>query len=552
MIGSHGICNAKQLLHFISVNKSYFYSIIYDLRPSSFYKSFEIPKKLGGVRRINSPQGELKSIQKIISTALYAQKQFQSYHISHGFEKNKNIISNAAIHRNKKYVLNIDLNNFFDSFHFGRVRGFFHKNKYFSFPIKFATILAQLTCFKGVLPQGAPTSPIITNLICRIFDFRILHIAKKYKVDYTRYVDDLTFSTNDTCFLSKTEIFLRELQNEVENAGFQINQKKIRLQHKNSRQIVTGLVVNKKISVPQDYYRKTRAMAHSLYSKGEFFIDGKKGTLSQLEGRFSYIDSVVSYNNKIDAQQHNLCNLSGREEEFRKFLFYKIFYKTSMPIIVTEDESDIKYIKAALKKFYVDYPRLITKINEDSFKFNIYFFRSTKYMYYFFGVPKNGITRLSNIYYFFVGKKNSNIPSYYKYFLKFNATPPFPIVLLFDNKMIAKKKTLGSFISRIKLPQDDIAFMRKNLYLPILKKANIYLATTNLVNKKNFCSIEELFSTEVLAHAMKKNALGGLEFDSMNAKSKFSQYVFDHYQEINFDNFRPFLNVLDGIIQNNH
>ena len=87
MIGSHGICNAKQLLHFISVNKSYFYSIIYDLRPSSFYKSFEIPKKLGGVRRINSPQGELKSIQKIISTALYAQKQFQSYHISHGFEK---------------------------------------------------------------------------------------------------------------------------------------------------------------------------------------------------------------------------------------------------------------------------------------------------------------------------------------------------------------------------------------------------------------------------------------------------------------------------------
>lgn len=118
--------------------------------------------------------------------------------------------------------------------------------------------------------------------------------------------------------------------------------------------------------------------------------------------------------------------------------------------------------------------------------------------------------------------------------------------------MIAKKKTLGSFISRIKLPQDDIAFMRKNLYLPILKKANIYLATTNLVNKKNFCSIEELFSTEVLAHAMKKNALGGLEFDSMNAKSKFSQYVFDYYQEINFDNFRPFLNVLDGIIQNNH
>lgn len=80
----------------------------------------------------------------------------------------------------------MDLENFFDSFHFGRVRGYFQKNNYYKLPFEVATIIAQLTCFHGKLPQGAPTSPIITNLICNIFDLRIIKLAKKYKLDYTR------------------------------------------------------------------------------------------------------------------------------------------------------------------------------------------------------------------------------------------------------------------------------------------------------------------------------------------------------------------------------
>ena len=101
---------------------------------------------------------------------------------------------------------------------------------------------------------------------------RLLKIAKSYKLDYTRYADDLTFSTNDELFLQRKDEFFQKLKNEIELSGFKINDKKTRLQYKDSRQLVTGLVVNEKINVPREYYKDTRAMAHSLYTKGEFTI----------------------------------------------------------------------------------------------------------------------------------------------------------------------------------------------------------------------------------------------------------------------------------------
>ena len=122
----------------------------------------------------------------------------------------------------------------------------------------------------GKLPQGAPSSPIISNLICEILDHRLLKIAKKYKLDYTRYADDLTFSTNDKKFLGLQTEFYEEISKEIIRAGFKINEKKKRLQLRDSRQVVTGLVVNKKINVNRIYYKETRAMAHQLYITGKF------------------------------------------------------------------------------------------------------------------------------------------------------------------------------------------------------------------------------------------------------------------------------------------
>jgi len=148
--------------------------ILYVKKPENYYKTFEIPKKDGALRQINATQGDLKEIQKKLADILwdhhkeYVKTNNIQVKVSHAFEKKKGIITNALIHRNKRYVLNIDLENFFDSFHFGRVRGFFAKNKEFNFPIETATVIAQLTCYKGCLPQGAPSSPIITNLICNM------------------------------------------------------------------------------------------------------------------------------------------------------------------------------------------------------------------------------------------------------------------------------------------------------------------------------------------------------------------------------------------------
>lgn len=125
------------------------------------------------------------------------------------------------------------------------------------------------------------------------------------------------------------------------------------MQFKDSKQVVTGLVVNKKINIERNYYKKTRAMAHSLYKNGEIFIDGYRGTLSQLEGRFAFINSIDTYNNLFDKVKHDFANLSAREREYKKFMFYKYFCNNIMPLIITEGKTDKIYLKAALKNFLI-------------------------------------------------------------------------------------------------------------------------------------------------------------------------------------------------------
>lgn len=308
--------------------------ILYGKKPDSYYTTFEIPKRNGDPRTICAPSGDLKTLQVKLTNLLWSyQKSIWEEkgikpNISHAFEKEKSIITNAKIHRNKRFVLNLDLENFFDSFHFGRVQGYFEKNCNFKLPHEVAVILAQLTCYQGRLPQGAPSSPIITNLICQAMDIYLLRVAKKYKLDYTRYADDLTFSTNDRHFVEKQEKFLAEAIAAIKRAGFSINEKKTRLQFRDSRQEVTGLIVNKKLNVNHAYVRKTRAMAHQLYSTGEYLIDGVPGTIRQLEGRFSFIDHLDHYNNILDPQEikHDAFHLNGRERQYQAFIFYKYLF----------------------------------------------------------------------------------------------------------------------------------------------------------------------------------------------------------------------------------
>lgn len=516
-----------------------------------------IPKQSGGQRVISAPSNDLKSIQRKLSKALrkYQEELWKnnsiSPNIAHAFVKKKSFLTNAKIHVNKRYVLNIDLNNFFDQFHFGRVRGFFHKNKNFQLPLDVATVIAQLTCYNGSLPQGAPSSPIITNLICNILDMRILKLSKKYRLDYTRYADDMTFSTNDKKFLENYNLFYNELSKEINNARFSINENKTRLQLKDSRQEVTGIIVNKKINIDRRYYRYTKAMAHSLYTKQKIIIDNEVGTINQLEGRFSFIYQVDKYNHKLFGNKYNFYKLNGRGEEYRKFLFYKYFYNNNKPLIVTEGKTDVLYLKAALKKLYVNYPQLVRKTNKGEFVFEISFLNKSKKLEYLLGISSDGADSMKNIYNFFseIKSQKNNLKDYYDYFRKMcGFVPKYPVILLFDNEL-ESPKPLKVFTSYIKLQADQINDFKNNLRMKLIDNRNLYLITNPLVKEKKECEIEDLFDDSILNVEINgKTFLRKGDCDKKHfGKDTFSKYILRNYSDIDFSNFIPILNNISKI-----
>lgn len=558
--------------------------LLYRKGTENSYHTFIIKKKNGGERTINAPDDKLKLVQKRLASLLWeTQKNFWinnniNPNISHAFEKEKSIITNAQIHRNKRFILNIDLEDFFYSFHFGRIKGFFEKDMNFKVPQEVALIIAQIACYKGTLPQGAPSSPIITNLICKILDFRLLKLARRYKLDYTRYADDLTFSTNNQIFLNQKETFMRKVEGEIERAGFKINTKKTRFQYDTSRQEVTGLIVNKKVNVSREYYKNTRAMANNLYKNGEFMINGITGTISQLEGRFSFINQIDRYNNNLEYKKslnrnnieyqkfllstefvgHDhykmLQNLNSREREYQKFIYYKYFYNNDRPIIITEGKTDINYFKAALKNLYKDYPTLIEK-KGDQYFYKISFLKRSKRLKYFFNLPLDGADAMKNLYNLFCDYDNTRYPNFLKYFNTLSSSfPTNPTVFIFDNELSNDKKPLKNFMTHVykgnenqKIRNDKIEALQKNLHIKI--SDNLYLLTNQLIGDSKENEIEDLFDSDTLNHKIdgkvfSKKSTG----ENYYGKEILSKYVLDNFDNINFENFRPILNNLNSVI----
>lgn len=465
--------------------------------------------------------------------------------ISHAFEKQKSIITNAKVHRNKRYILNLDLQDFFDSFHFGRVRGYFQKNRFFQLPEEVATTIAQLTCYKGHLPQGAPSSPIITNLICKILDIHLLKIAKKYKLDYTRYADDLTFSTNNKNFKNIWLRFMSEISNEIKKAGFTINERKVRLQFKDSRQVVTGLIVNKKLNVDRRYYKLVRAMADRLYKDGEYRIDGEKGTLNQLEGRFAFINQLDFYNNLLDDENHTFGNLNAREKQYQKFLFYKYFYGNKNPLIVTEGKTDKLYIKSALRKLYTEYPTLITKKSDGTFEYKISFLKRSARLKYFLGIYPDGASVLKKIYFYFINKNKSYPNLFDQIKSNGNQPPKNPVFFIFDNELNNPKKPLADFANCSNMSPSNKVKLQNELKFKL--KDNLYLLTNPLINEAEESEIEDLFDIETLSLKINGKTFNrdkNIDINKYYGKEIFAKYISDHYIEINFDKFKPLLDNL--------
>ena len=251
--------------------------LIYHLHhvdPSFRYHTFEISKRSGGKRTISAPANALKIIQQKLNqvfVAIYRRKP-----PVHGFVEGKNIVTNASLHSKKRLILRVDLENFFPTINFGRVRGMFMAYPY-NRNAKVATFLAKICCHENVLPQGAPTSPMVSNMICSKMDNELLRLAKTYRVTYTRYADDLVFSTTEHVFRSAICSFDKStkkfglglgFQSIISANGFKINIAKVHLRHTSQRQLVTGLVVNRFPNVRRSFLNQIRAMLHALKKFG--------------------------------------------------------------------------------------------------------------------------------------------------------------------------------------------------------------------------------------------------------------------------------------------
>ncbi len=380
----------NDLAFLLGYKPKYLAFILYKIPDDDKYRAFTIPKKNGGVRYIQAPTDRLKKLQKKLAELLYdcadeikpefeKLKHFRGKNrrrdrakksISHGFHKGLSISSNAAAHIKKKYVFNLDIKNFFPSFNFGRVRGFFMKNDKFKLDPKIATIVAQIACHNNELPQGSPCSPIISNLIAQILDVHLLRLAIKHGCTYTRYADDLTFSTNRKSFPkkiaykkfwpSKEWCTGKEIAKCMKSSGYEINVRKTHMQYSDSRQIVTGLVVNRVVNTKSEYYRYARAMCHSLFKNGTFTLPPDKsntlvsngqnffqfiwnvlnliklasgktlrpkkttqdknvpppitGTLDQLEGMLTYIYHIKSYRNRFAQSGYRISRHDGNKK----------------------------------------------------------------------------------------------------------------------------------------------------------------------------------------------------------------------------------------------
>jgi len=258
--------------HFLGTTERRMSHFLYTQAPR--YRLFEIPKASGGVRQIHAPDEPIRAWQRELLKAMSA--IFVPLKAVHGFTYDRSVVSNAKFHVGRRLVLNFDLQDYFPSIHFGRVRGIF-MSKPFNFSPGISAILAHICCASGVLPQGGPMSPILANLVCRGLDHQLVALAKATGCRYSRYADDITLSTNGEVFPNAIvkNAFANPIElgdtlvQLIESHKFSLNPKKTRLRHLRQRQDVTGLTVNAKVNVQRDYVHAIRALLHHWKAHGE-------------------------------------------------------------------------------------------------------------------------------------------------------------------------------------------------------------------------------------------------------------------------------------------
>jgi retron-type reverse transcriptase len=270
------------------------------------YVTFEVPKRSGGVRLLASPHKRMRAAQQFIQDQILAKLPLTEQ--AHGFVPNRSTVSNARLHTQQSLVINLDLKDFFPSITFPRVRGLFESVGYSQ---AVATILALIvteaprmkTEVDGktlwvaagdrALPQGACTSPTISNLVARKLDRRLGGLCNKLGVTYSRYADDLTFSLPSKDKVSVGYLFAR-VRHLVAAEGFAINEAKGRVQRAGGRQEVTGIVVNDGLALRREELKRLRAVLHDAKKHGLEAANRKNhpNFREHLLGKIAYVTMV--------------------------------------------------------------------------------------------------------------------------------------------------------------------------------------------------------------------------------------------------------------------
>jgi len=523
--------------------------LIHQIPAGSKYSSFTIPKKSGGARLISAPAPKLKTLQQHLTSFLtQCRKEIDDTNkrqpLSHAFRKGQSIITNANPHIKHRYVLNLDLQDFFPSINFGRVRGFFISSDDFKLHKDVATVIAQIACHANALPQGAPTSPIVSDLIAHILDVRLVGLAKKYNCTYTRYADDLTFSTGMKSFPTPLAVQIspsdwqlgKPLSDTITSAGFKINPGKTRMQLRGSRQTVTGLTVNQKVNIPADYYRRVRSMCYELFKTGNYFNQGGAPitVLPVLEGQLNHCFRVkyavalarkeITPNDKRDR---------GVRKLYKRLLFYKHFVQLKKPLIICEGKTDITYLKLALRSLAGIFPSLITTTGSVQTR-NVSFFNHTRIAdnVLKLGGGSGGMQLLIKDY-----------AAALKYFR--NRPLAHPVILLIDNDDGADEIFAAIYNGvKLKVARTSTADFYQVCH-------NLYLVKTPEAGLHGTSRIEDLFAAPVL-----KTVVDGKTFNpgkSLDPTKEYGKVVFaekvvrPNANKLNWSAFQKLLGRVDAV-----
>lgn len=251
------IYDTYQLIHFLDIGKKDFFDLMKNCDKA--YQPIWLKKKNGSFREIYAPNDQLKKYQNKILNEILTKLPISKY--ATAYRKGSTLVQNALPHVSKRYMLKLDITDFFGSIYFDQVYSTAFHTRYF--PKQIGVMLTKLCCRKEVLPQGTPTSPTLSNIVMRNFDDNVGHWCEKHGISYTRYCDDMTFSSDKPLF-----IVYQKAKTMLEEMGFELNEKKTHFITNANKHIVTGLTVNEKISVQRDYKRALRQEVYYVLKFG--------------------------------------------------------------------------------------------------------------------------------------------------------------------------------------------------------------------------------------------------------------------------------------------